>query len=261
MLMTPIRWLVQSMEDAPDVTEAWLGAQETARLAGLTLSKRRRDWLLGRWTAKRLLQSVLAEEEQAPLPLTSIAIDNDPDGAPFAARAEGDHLWRLPVSLSISHSHGVALCAAADLRWTPSVTVGADIEFVEPRARSFVHDFFAPEEIELLARVEGEDGEQKSGFLEKPDFYWTDYDGLATAIWSGKEAALKALRTGLRVDTRAVICLIEPPLHMNNDWTPFAIRFAERPALAAAREAAWSGWWRRMEAWPGFVMTMVARED
>jgi len=256
--MTAIRWLVQSIEDAPDAGETWLNSREAARLAGLTVEKRRQDWLLGRWTAKGLIQSMLAEEGQPPLPLASLVIDNDPDGAPFAAReaADGGGLWRMPVSLSISHSHGLALCAAADLRRTPGVTVGADVEWVEPRAQSFVHDFFAPEEIGLLA------GEQKPSFLEKLGFSaFSDYDTLATAIWSAKEAVLKALRAGLRVDARAVICLIEPPLTINEQWTPFAIHFSDRLPLSEARGSTWSGWWRRMEAWPGFVMTVVAREN
>ncbi len=258
--MTAIRWLIQSREDAPDASETWLSPGEMARLAGLTVEKRRADWRLGRWTAKRLLQSVLAEAGQAPPPLASIVIDNDPDGAPFAAQVtEGGDLWRLPVSLSISHSHGLALCASADLRRLPGVAVGADVEWVEPRSPSFVNDFFAPAEIELLARVEGE---QKPSFSEKPGFLaCTDYDCLATLIWSGKEATLKALRSGLRVDTRAVICLIEPASRINNGWTPFPIHFAQRLPLPAAHEAAWSGWWRRMATWPGFVMTVVVKQN
>ncbi|MCB8986887.1 MAG: 4-phosphopantetheinyl transferase family protein [Ardenticatenaceae bacterium] len=43
------------------------------------------------------------------------------------------------------------------------------------------------------------------------------------AVWSAKEAVLKALHLGLTVDTRCVECLIAPVAERPSTWTPFTI--------------------------------------
>jgi phosphopantetheinyl transferase len=58
--------------------------------------------LLGRWTAKNLVQRYVTQTTGETVALDAIFIGADADGAPYVARGEG----RLPVSLSISHSHG-----------------------------------------------------------------------------------------------------------------------------------------------------------
>ena len=67
-------------------------------------------------------------------------------------------------------------------------------------------------------------------------------DILTTAIWSGKEAVLKALREGLRIDTRRMTCRFdafdEPP----QEWTPFTV--AVDDGLALQFPGVWAGWWR-----------------
>lgn len=56
-----IAWLVQSACDLPALpAAAWLSPPERERLSSFKVAKRRDDWLLGRWTAKRLAQTVLA---------------------------------------------------------------------------------------------------------------------------------------------------------------------------------------------------------
>jgi 4'-phosphopantetheinyl transferase len=132
---------------------------------------------LGRWTAKRLLR--LSDPAYRDLELNAISVGNDPDGAPFLC-VQG--IGRLALSLSISHRQErafAALCA--------SFPVGADIERVEAHAPSFVRDYFTAQEAE---RVFGAPPQRR--------------DALATVIWSAKEAVLKAVRLGLRVDTRTV---------------------------------------------------------
>ena len=47
----------------------WLDEPERQRLSTFKIEKRRRDWLLGRWTAKRLVQSYLAAATGRRLPL------------------------------------------------------------------------------------------------------------------------------------------------------------------------------------------------
>jgi phosphopantetheinyl transferase len=138
-----IHWLVQEIADYPRIAEGvapqgLLSEQESAKLATLHVDKRRRDWLLGRLTAKQLLQVFLQDEMGQSLPLDQIVIDNDSEGAPFASMNEE----RLACSLSISHSNGAALCAVH-----PSVTVGADMERIETRDWSFVRSYFTPSEI------------------------------------------------------------------------------------------------------------------
>jgi hypothetical protein len=113
--------------------------------------------------------------------LDAITVGNDADGAPYLSV---DGKGRLPVSLSISHRGARAFCA---LSFSPSLSVGADIERVEPRIPAFVSDFFTSHE---AGRV------------------WACAPGtrdlLVSVVWSAKEAVLKALRQGLRVDTRRV---------------------------------------------------------
>lgn len=191
-----IRWLVQSVHDHPDLARGeappgLLSAAESAHLVSLSVPKRRRDWLLGRWTAKHLLAAYLDEEGSAPL-LAEITIANDPTGAPYACFDLPEPDCRIPISLTISHSDGISFCALVpqDDAQPGSARlpfVGADVEQIEPRAASFVRDFFTGQEQATLAAVPPQ-----------------SHDRMATAIWSAKEAALKALHLGLSVDTRRV---------------------------------------------------------
>ena len=161
----------------------FLSPSERQTLATLRYPKRRREWLLGRWTAKRLLQR--ARPEYAALPLDALTVGNDPDGAPYLAVAgEG----RLLLSLSISHRDDRAFCALlAPTPDMPTPVVGADLELVEPRDPAFVRDYFTADEAERVWRCPDE-----------------TRDTLVTVLWSAKEAVLKVLRLGLTVDTRRV---------------------------------------------------------
>lgn len=164
-----------SGQETPD----FLSPAERRTYEGLRFPKRRSEWLLGRWTAKQLLRHSLNGYQE--LALTAISVEADPDGAPYLlVRGEG----RLPASLSISHRGGRAVCALSPAL---SPAIGVDLERVEPRSRAFVEDFFTAGE---AARVWACPPERR--------------DTLVTAIWSAKEAVLKAFREGLRIDTRAV---------------------------------------------------------
>lgn len=48
--------LTQKLADLP-TDESWLAAGERVRAAGFRFAKRRNDWILGRWTAKRALRA------------------------------------------------------------------------------------------------------------------------------------------------------------------------------------------------------------
>ncbi|MBI3941378.1 MAG: 4'-phosphopantetheinyl transferase superfamily protein [Chloroflexi bacterium] len=297
-----IQWLVQSVADHPDLGRGMapvdmLSAREKIECESLKFGKRRRDWILGRWTAKHLLQAHLYQKTGMLYPLYKIEIGNDKKGVPFATLLSRMHLvhaggdWqsgqmeggrppavcRLPMSISLSHSDDHAFCAIVasgsdqyqaslllDTDPAGQEFVGADIEQVERRSWLFVEDYFTTEEIEQVKNT--------------PEPL---QDTIITAIWSAKEAVLKALRLGLTVDTRAVSCVMswEPssregprslrifdsfrtsmvyPGYENSSWADFHARC--EPKLfhnghgGDAHHQQISGWWTTLD---GFTLTIA----
>ncbi|MFN8481829.1 MAG: 4'-phosphopantetheinyl transferase superfamily protein [Anaerolineae bacterium] len=244
-----VEWLVQPISAHPalsagDAPAGLLASTESARLARLTIPKRRRDWLLGRWTAKHLLQGYLRHLTHTQIPLDALAIGNDPDGAPFATLRS-----RLPVSLSISHSGVYSFCAVAPLfpnctlvgAPAEKIEIGADIERIEHRGREFVADFFTRDELTQVDHA--------------PEAF---RDTLVTIIWSAKEAMLKALRLGLTVDTRCIdveAIPLDTPAHGQARTTEWAdMRLGLAPSVTLPMAAAPVGWWRIMD---GYVLTLA----
>ncbi len=233
-----VRQLVQTLADYPSLAEGLappglLHPSEQARLDTLRVLKRRRDWLLGRWTAKHLVQQYLGESSPTLRPLSQIVIQADPDGAPFAAlgvSSDGSSavMSRLPLSLSISHSGDRSFCALID---EPGEQVGADLEMIEPREPALATQFFAPDELLYLQGVLPE-----------------CYDAAVTAIWCAKESVLKALRTGLRTDTRWLTCLPAGDVTAHDAWSSFVLSFDARLRLSPFTQALQT-LWRREEAY------------
>lgn len=156
----------------------WLSEREIQRVEQLRFPKRRNEWLRGRWMAKQLL--LRSDPQFAGLPPNRITIANQPEGAPHV------FLEAIPVEGSLSISHREERVAVA---WLPGdrAAVGVDIEWIEPRAPAFLEDFFS-------------DMEKYSALAVPPNRQPMQI----TLLWSAKEAALKALRLGLRVDSRSV---------------------------------------------------------
>ena len=82
-----IDWLIQSTAGHPALARGiapagLLSEQEQLRLIELKTIKRRSDWLIGRWTAKHLIQAYIERQNGAQPPLHSLMVMNDPDGAP-----------------------------------------------------------------------------------------------------------------------------------------------------------------------------------
>jgi 4'-phosphopantetheinyl transferase len=247
-----IEWLIQCAADSPwerrhldtveteffqktrfpEGAEGLLGASETAVYNSLACAKRRGDWLLGRWTAKKLVQAVLDRNGERRLSLSEISILAATDGAPQVWLGEEGGLVQGDFRVSISHSRDVSLCAFVA---NSAHLLGADIEWIEPRSQRFADEYFTSREKESVR-------------CAPPAFR----DSLITAVWSAKEAALKAVRQGLRVDTRSVECVLPYSPSVSGKWIPFAPRWCDSRAVNDYPPL--SGWWR---IWQGFVLTLV----
>ena len=118
-------------------------------------------------------------------------------------------------------------------------SLGCDIEWIEHREQSFVNDFFTAQEIR---DVMGTPAEHRNCRV--------------TAIWSAKEAVLKSLRTGLRIDTRRLTCQLGAPNLVATEWTPLLVMVDS--ALAAQFPGSWFAWWQVQN---GFVLTMAMHEE
>jgi 4'-phosphopantetheinyl transferase len=236
-----INWLVQTATELPALpATAWLSPPEQERLSTLRIEKKRREWLLGRWTAKRLVQAYLEQVGAGHVDMADIAITPGADGAPELGTTVPDASPTLQAALcalrlTISHSNGRSFCALAQ----GGVGVGADIEAIAARSPVFATDFFTPGELALVAAAPV-----------------ALHDTLVTAVWSAKEAVLKALRLGLTVDTRMVECL--PPLPLEGadtaQWAAFVAHC--HPSLGGP-PAGVTCWWRADDA---FVLVLAVAE-
>lgn len=217
--MVEVRWLEQAQTDVPS-GDAWLGGREKECLGRMRFEKRRADWRLGRWTVKRGV-AVFLNLPCCSNSLSGIEICAAPSGAPCVF-VEGKP---APVSVSLSHRNGLACCAVAP----PGISLGCDLEAIEPRSDAFVADYFTSSERRFVA---------ETSFEER----WR----VAALLWSGKESALKALGTGLRLDTRSIEV---SPVHTNagGDWSALRVR------QDIGRD--FEGWWQHSGS---FVRTLVA---
>ena len=162
-------------------------------------------------------------------------------GAPVVRLADGG---KLPVGVSISHSEGMAFSAAWSRngrRDSPSAPTSSGSP---PGTSALVRDFFRLHEIDAWGAL------SPGG----------DRDIFATAVWSAKEAVLKALRVGLAVDTRAVgIILSESeatglpglPRPDGGGWKGFEALVS--PGVPGG-DRPLAGFWREDA---GFVLTMA----
>jgi len=75
-----VYWLEQTEADVPKEND-WLSVGEAVRLNAMLFAKRRADWRLGRWTAKRAL-SVILDLPALPQVFKRIEIRAAASGAP-----------------------------------------------------------------------------------------------------------------------------------------------------------------------------------
>jgi len=211
-------WFTQSLSDVPEIDD-WLSRGERTILSGMRFPKRRNDWRLGRWTAK---QAVCAFQMKRNPSLSSLEIRAASDGAPEAYWDDGTE----SASISISHSKDRSLCVVGPR----DLTVGCDLEWIEPREENLIRDFFTPEEITFTKQCPA-----------------AERDLAANLIWSAKETTLKILREGLRRDTRSI--RIRPVLPGGKGaWNTW-----EGQCLEPLR--VFAGWWCTRD---GFVYTLAS---
>jgi len=235
----------QSLLDA-EAPPSFLSPREEAALARLAFPVRRRKWLLGRWAAKRVLREVLAEKQGSAPAFEAITISNQPSGAPYAT-IEGQ--GRIPWSLSISHRIDVGFAAVAS---SARVALGADVELVVPRDPALVRGFFTGEEAAAVGSASGR-----------------EVDLAVARIWSAKEAVLKAMGLGLRLDTRTVQVLGEAANDEAPDnpagWSRLRTSLSRgrdgtgAPRRAPARDV--TVWWRDEGEYVLTIALMPSRQD
>jgi len=170
-------WLEQSDADVP-AENHWLSAGEILSLGRMRYPKRRNDWRLGRWTAKRALAACLNLPRDL-LALANVEIRAAASGAPEVFLFN----QTAPVTISLSHRAGIAMCAVAH----PGTGIGCDLEVIEPRSNAFIADYLTAREQALVAQTLDEERAL-----------------LVNLLWSAKESALKALHVGLRLDTNCM---------------------------------------------------------
>jgi 4'-phosphopantetheinyl transferase len=212
-----VYWLEQHEADLP-LQDDWLNADEILRLKCLRFAKRRSDWRLGRWTAKRAVASFLQLPDEL-CGMAEIEIRSAPSGAPavFFANNPAD------ITISLSHRDGTAACAVTGSK----VALGCDLEMIEPHSDAFLADYFTSEEQSLV-----------SG---------SDRNLLLALLWSAKESALKALRTGLYLDTRSVVVRPCDAFFACGGWTPLQVGHTSGRVF--------KGWWQQSGT---LIRTLVA---
>lgn len=212
-----VHWLEQTEANVPPEND-WLDAGELTCLNSMRFPKRRADWRLGRWTAKRAISIYMNLPSSR---FVDIVVLPAPSGAPEVFLADEP----AEISISISHCDGTAACAVA-----PSIVpLGCDMETVEPRSAAFLADYFTREEQELVAKTCA-----------------PDRSLLINLLWSAKESALKALHEGLRLDTRSVV--VRPTFSpcIPGRWLPLHV-------FATSED--FHGWWQHSG---DLVRTLVA---
>ena len=211
--------------------QAWpglLSPREERILAGLGIVPRRRKWLMGRAAAKQLVRDMAAGDS---VPDNRISVLNQPSGEPFVL-IEGRGGWGRAIS--ISHRSEVGMAAAP---LDEAVRIGADVETVEPRDPALVRQFYTEGEAQIV----------EAGGQER--------DEIVARIWSAKEAVLKLLGLGLRIDTRGV--LVDLAGHAfpecPAEWQPVDVRvIAELPRQSVLNNL--RVMWRRQA---GCVLTVA----
>jgi phosphopantetheinyl transferase len=177
---------------SPQRESELFGEKEKVEFTRLKIPKRKDEWVGSRLVVKKLILACVPAF--AHCKLSQIQILKEPSGVPYI---ELDGGVRLPGWISLSHSREHVLVAYSpdDIRF------GVDLEYIEPRSIDFVRDFFTEKETQHAT----------SGNPEQNSI-------ITTVIWSAKEAVLKAISEGLRIDTKRLEIILKPDLTNEKVW-------------------------------------------
>lgn len=206
------------------ITET-MNEEEARLLSEKVVPKRAAEWAAGRVAVRKCLERLLATAGSSHL-RGEIHIVQDEHGKPLAELSgqPGTQIGEV----SLSHSNGIAMAMAGlpgEFRG-----IGVDVEKIESRSEAWVGDYFSEEEI-----VSAGNGDRR----------WAELTGM----WCLKEAALKALGTGLRFDLKDIrVASLDSSgravLEFRNEaaqhlkklgWNNMEARVDERDGLAVAR--------------------------
>lgn len=202
----------------------WLTAVERDRAASMRFTKRRNDYLLGRYISKLAVAAAL-ELPLGNASLGRIEVKNRMSGPERGVPELLLDGARAPFDVSITDRAGWGVCVLTE----PGARVGCDLELVEPRSETFVADYLTEPERAFVASARDEETHAMR----------------ANLLWSAKESVLKVLRTGLRRDTRSVEVRIDESAGAG-PWCALRARTVEGDVFA--------GWWRRFDA---FLLTIA----
>lgn len=240
---TDVYWLEQTQGDVPAGTD-WLGPIEIECLQSLHFAKRRTDWLLGRWTAKQALATLFGVPSDLS-DLGNIEILAAESGAPEVFYF-GD---KVHTTISLSHRAGIAMCSLS----SSANNIGCDLETIEGRSAAFIADYFTAKEQTLIEQTS-----EKNRPL------------LVALLWSAKESALKALQTGLRLDTNWLeVSSVDSVAEKDTQWPGVPQRISRslardiqldrwRPLEVIARDdRRFRGWWRYTDEMVRTILCMA----
>ncbi|MFQ5490431.1 MAG: polyketide synthase dehydratase domain-containing protein [Phycisphaerae bacterium] len=158
-----------------------LSRRELGEYRGMAEGPGRTAWILGRVAAKDAVRTWVKRRCGLVLYPADVEVHNDQAGQPIVGGYWLDQVGR-PPHLSISHKNTLSIALADDQ------PVGIDLEWVESRDDGFRALAFAESERALLESLNGRD----------PDEWYT-------RAWCGKEAAGKAMGTGLADGPRQMV--------------------------------------------------------
>lgn len=188
--------------DSLPLPESVLSAGELEKYTSFKFTKRKREWLGGRTAAKKLIRESILKNHDTDL--RNIVISYDKYGRPFCSYLPLHPLLGRPLTfitpISISHcsDYAVAAMCRTAQQLLPGNgggnhnTIGVDLEKIQKRSHGWVEESF-------------HDCELRPSVPHPPQ---ADYQDLepeqTTALWTQKEAVLKALGLGLTCSLRDV---------------------------------------------------------
>ena len=203
--------------DGPGWGSQFLSADEHARAARFAFPDDRARYIAAHDALRRLLARRMGVAPQ------DLVFDQGKHGKPFVAGVAN------PPDFSLSHSAELAAVAIARRTGGRTCGVGIDIEAVRPVDLALAEEFFAAEEVRELKRIREHGGDWIGAFFQ---------------LWTGKEAVVKAIGTGLSTPLDDLALCLHPSLRLTRlegddpgEWhvAPFAPAAGFAGAVAVKR--------------------------